>query len=181
MSSPRKAPPGPAFRRPGGCCSSPRGRPGSLRSRRPSRWRLARPVAGLFARRRCGLAIAEDASRAYDYTVEGQHGRRHFQRHGRSSASGNLGALAPNPVMEGKVGPVQTFRRRRSDIGNRYRRPGRSSSIPVKYLGPRSAAASIWRTSKPEASSSGAPARIRWTFRFHDDQHGTAIARLRRA
>ena len=102
------------------------------------------------------LAIAEDPSRAYDYTVKGNFVA--VITNGTAILGlGNRGALAAKPVMEGKAVLFKRFADIDSiDLEVRPRIP-RRSSIASSFLAPTSAA-SIWRTSRRRNVSSSSSA-----------------------
>ena len=111
------------------------------------------------------LAIAEDESRAYDYTTKGNFVA--VITNGTAILGlGNRGALAAKPVMEGKAVLFKRFadidfdRSRSVDRGS-----GRDSSIASRSSA-RAGAASTWKTSRRRnASSSSSGCASCSTFR----------------
>src|ERR1700693_3243675 len=121
------------------------------------------------------LAIAEDESRAFDYTVKGNFVA--VITNGTAILGlGNLGALAAKPVMEGKVVLFKRF----ADIDSIDLEV--SSEDPdefvncVKLLGKSWGAINLEDIKAPECFI--IEQRLRELLDipvFHDDQHGTAI------
>ncbi len=139
----------------------------------------ARPVSGLFARRRGTRSWPSPRipTRAFDYTTRGNMVA--VISNGTAILGlGNLGALASQAGDGGQGGPVQALRRRRL-----HRPRGRHRGSPTRFIdggalsSGRPSAASISRTSRPPSasSSSSACSELMDIPVFHDDQHGTAI------
>ncbi|MFO1134041.1 MAG: NADP-dependent malic enzyme [Rhodoblastus sp.] len=121
------------------------------------------------------LAIAEDASRAYDYTVKGNLVA--VITNGTAILGlGNLGALASKPVMEGKSVLFKRF----ADVDSIDLEVGTEDPDEfinaVKYLGPSFGGINLEDIKAPECFI--IEERLRELMDipvFHDDQHGTAI------
>ena len=121
------------------------------------------------------LAIAEDPSRAYDYTVKGNLVA--VITNGTAILGlGNLGALASKPVMEGKSVLFKRF----ADIDSIDLEVGTEDPDEfinaVKYLGPTFGGINLEDIKAPECFI--IEERLRELMDipvFHDDQHGTAI------
>jgi malate dehydrogenase (oxaloacetate-decarboxylating)(NADP+) len=121
------------------------------------------------------LAIAEDASRAYDYTVKGNMVA--VITNGTAILGlGNLGALAAKPVMEGKAVLFKRF----ADIDSIDLEVGTEDPQQfvdaVKFLGPTFGGINLEDIKAPECFI--IEERLRELMDipvFHDDQHGTAI------
>jgi malate dehydrogenase (oxaloacetate-decarboxylating)(NADP+) len=121
------------------------------------------------------LAIAEDASRAYDYTVKGNMVA--VITNGTAILGlGNLGALAAKPVMEGKAVLFKRF----ADIDSIDLEVGTEDPQEfvdaVKFLGPTFGGINLEDIKAPECFI--IEERLRELMDipvFHDDQHGTAI------
>ena len=121
------------------------------------------------------LAIAEDASRAYDYTVKGNLVA--VITNGTAILGlGNLGALASKPVMEGKSVLFKRFADVDSiDLEVETEDPEEFINA-VKYLGPSFGGINLEDIKAPECFI--IEERLRELMDipvFHDDQHGTAI------
>ncbi|MCB1540904.1 MAG: NADP-dependent malic enzyme [Rhodoblastus sp.] len=121
------------------------------------------------------LAIAEDASRAYDYTVKGNLVA--VITNGTAILGlGNLGALASKPVMEGKSVLFKRFADVDSiDLEVETEDPDEFINA-VKYLGPSFGGINLEDIKAPECFI--IEERLRELMDipvFHDDQHGTAI------
>ena len=121
------------------------------------------------------LAIAEDASRAYDYTVKGNLVA--VITIGTAILGlGNLGALASKPVMEGKSVLFKRFADVDSiDLEVETEDPEEFINA-VKYLGPSFGGINLEDIKAPECFI--IEERLRELMDipvFHDDQHGTAI------
>ena len=98
------------------------------------------------------LAIAEDPSRAYDYTVKGNFVA--VITNGTAILGlGNRGALAAKPVMEGKAVLFKRFADSTPSIWKSPPRTPTSSSIASAISAP-AGAASIWRISRRRNASS---------------------------
>ena len=122
------------------------------------------------------LAIAEDESRAYDYTTKGNFVA--VITNGTAILGlGNRGALAAKPVMEGKAVLFKRF----ADIDSHRSRSDRprirtSSSIASRFLGKGWGGINLEDIKAPECFI--IEQRLRELLDipvFHDDQHGTAI------
>src|SRR6476469_4873912 len=121
------------------------------------------------------LAIAEDASRAFDYTVKGNMVA--VITNGTAILGlGNLGALAAKPVMEGKAVLFKRF----ADIDSIDLEIGTEDPQQfvdaVKFLGPTFGGINLEDIKAPECFI--IEERLRELMDipvFHDDQHGTAI------
>jgi malate dehydrogenase (oxaloacetate-decarboxylating)(NADP+) len=121
------------------------------------------------------LAIAEDPSRAYDYTVKGNMVA--VITNGTAILGlGNLGALAAKPVMEGKAVLFKRF----ADIDSIDLEVGTEDPQEfvdaVKFLGPTFGGINLEDIKAPECFI--IEERLRELMDipvFHDDQHGTAI------
>ncbi len=121
------------------------------------------------------LAIAEDPSRAYDYTVKGN--LVGVITNGTAILGlGNLGALASKPVMEGKSVLFKRF----ADIDSIDLEIGTEDPEEfinsVKFLGPTFGGINLEDIKAPECFI--IEERLRELMDipvFHDDQHGTAI------
>ncbi|MDE2362810.1 MAG: NADP-dependent malic enzyme, partial [Hyphomicrobiales bacterium] len=121
------------------------------------------------------LAIAEDPSRAYDYTAKGNMVA--VVSNGTAILGlGNLGALASKPVMEGKAVLFKRFADVDSiDIEVGTEDPDEFINA-VKYLGPSFGGINLEDIKAPECFI--IEERLRELMDipvFHDDQHGTAI------
>src|SRR5437660_7078308 len=121
------------------------------------------------------LAIAEDASRAYDYTVKGNFVA--VITNGTAILGlGNRGALAAKPVMEGKAVLFKRFADIDSiDLEVSTEDPDEFINC-VKLLGKRWGGINLEDTQAPECFI--IEQRLRELLDipvFHDDQHGTAI------
>jgi malate dehydrogenase (oxaloacetate-decarboxylating)(NADP+) len=121
------------------------------------------------------LAIAEDPSRAYDYTVKGNLVA--VITNGTAILGlGNLGALASKPVMEGKSVLFKRFADVDSiDLEVATEDPDEFINA-VKYLGPSFGGINLEDIKAPECFI--IEERLRELMDipvFHDDQHGTAI------
>src|SRR6266540_922030 len=121
------------------------------------------------------LAIAEDAGRAYDYTVKGN--LVGVITNGTAILGlGNLGALASKPVMEGKAVLFKRF----SDI-DAFDLEIDTEDVDafvdsVRYLGPSFGGINLEDIKAPDCFI--IESRLRELMDipvFHDDQHGTAI------
>ncbi|MEA2758183.1 MAG: hypothetical protein QOH65_796 [Methylobacteriaceae bacterium] len=121
------------------------------------------------------LAIAEDPSRAFDYTVKGNMVA--VITNGTAILGlGNLGALAAKPVMEGKAVLFKRF----ADIDSIDLEVGTEDPQEfvdaVKFLGPTFGGINLEDIKAPECFI--IEERLRELMDipvFHDDQHGTAI------
>jgi malate dehydrogenase (oxaloacetate-decarboxylating)(NADP+) len=121
------------------------------------------------------LAIAEDPSRAFDYTVKGNMVA--VITNGTAILGlGNLGALAAKPVMEGKAVLFKRF----ADIDSIDLEVGTEDPQQfvdaVKFLGPTFGGINLEDIKAPECFI--IEERLRELMDipvFHDDQHGTAI------
>ena len=121
------------------------------------------------------LAIAEDASRAYDYTTKGNMVA--VITNGTAILGlGNLGALASKPVMEGKSVLFKRF----ADVDSIDLEVGTEDPeefiAAVRYLGPSFGGINLEDIKAPECFI--IEERLRELMDipvFHDDQHGTAI------
>ena len=121
------------------------------------------------------LAIAEDPSRAYDYTVKGN--MVGVITNGTAILGlGNLGALASKPVMEGKAVLFKRF----ADIDSIDLEIDTEDADEfinaVKFLGPTFGGINLEDIKAPECFI--IEERLRELMNipvFHDDQHGTAI------
>ena len=121
------------------------------------------------------LAIAEDPSRAFDYTVKGNMVA--VITNGTAILGlGNLGALASKPVMEGKAVLFKRFADIDSiDLEVDTEDPEEFINA-VKYLGPSFGGINLEDIKAPECFI--IEERLRELMKipvFHDDQHGTAI------
>ena len=121
------------------------------------------------------LAIAEDPSRAYDYTAKGNMVA--VITNGTAILGlGNLGALASKPVMEGKAVLFKRFADVDSiDLEVATEDPEEFINA-VKYLGPSFGGINLEDIKAPECFI--IEERLRELMDipvFHDDQHGTAI------
>ena len=121
------------------------------------------------------LAIAEDASRAYDYTVKGNFVA--VITNGTAILGlGNRGALAAKPVMEGKAVLFKRFADIDSiDLEVSTEDPDEFINC-VKYLGAGWGGINLEDIKAPECFV--IEQRLRELMDipvFHDDQHGTAI------
>jgi malate dehydrogenase (oxaloacetate-decarboxylating)(NADP+) len=120
-------------------------------------------------------AIAEDPSRAYDYTIRGNLVA--VITNGTAILGlGNLGALASKPVMEGKSVLFKRF----ADVDSIDLEVGTEDSEEfinaVRYLGPSFGGINLEDIKAPECFI--IEERLRELMDipvFHDDQHGTAI------
>ena len=121
------------------------------------------------------LAIAEDPSRAYDYTTKGNMVA--VITNGTAILGlGNLGALASKPVMEGKSVLFKRF----ADVDSIDLEVGTEDPeefiAAVRYLGPSFGGINLEDIKAPECFI--IEERLRELMDipvFHDDQHGTAI------
>src|SRR5437870_1135630 len=121
------------------------------------------------------LAIAEDPSRAFDYTVKGNMVA--VITNGTAILGlGNLGALAAKPVMEGKAVLFKRF----ADIDSIDLEVGTEDPQQfvdaVKFLGPTFGGINLEDIKAPDCFV--IEERLRELMDipvFHDDQHGTAI------
>src|SRR3954454_23668704 len=121
------------------------------------------------------LAISEDPSRAFDYTVKGNMVA--VITNGTAILGlGNLGALAAKPVMEGKAVLFKRF----ADIDSIDLEVGTEDPQQfvdaVKFLGPSFGGINLEDIKAPECFI--IEERLRELMDipvFHDDQHGTAI------
>ena len=121
------------------------------------------------------LAISEDPSRAFDYTVKGNMVA--VITNGTAILGlGNLGALAAKPVMEGKAVLFKRF----ADIDSIDLEVGTEDPEQfvdaVKFLGPTFGGINLEDIKAPECFI--IEERLRELMDipvFHDDQHGTAI------
>ncbi len=121
------------------------------------------------------LAIAEDASRAYDYTTKGNMVA--VISNGTAILGlGNLGALASKPVMEGKSVLFKRF----ADVDSIDLEVDTTDVEEfinsVKYLGPSFGGINLEDIKAPDCFI--IEQRLREIMDipvFHDDQHGTAI------
>ncbi|SDR62282.1 allosteric NADP-dependent malic enzyme [Rhizobiales bacterium GAS113] len=121
------------------------------------------------------LAIAEDPSRAYDYTAKGNLVA--VISNGTAILGlGNLGALAAKPVMEGKAVLFKRF----ADIDSIDLEVATEDADTfinaVRYLGPTFGGINLEDIRAPECFI--IETRLRELMDipvFHDDQHGTAI------
>ncbi|MCP8938084.1 NADP-dependent malic enzyme [Alsobacter sp. SYSU M60028] len=121
------------------------------------------------------LAIAEDASRAYDYTAKGNLVA--VISNGTAILGlGNLGALASKPVMEGKAVLFKRFADVDSiDIEVDAEDPQKFIDA-VRYLGPSFGGINLEDIKAPECFIIEEKLRELMDIPvFHDDQHGTAI------
>src|SRR5437588_5516642 len=121
------------------------------------------------------LAIAEDASRAYDYTVKGNLVA--VITNGTAILGlGNLGALASKPVMEGKAVLFKRFADVDSiDLEVSTEDPDEVINC-VRFLGASFGGINLEDIRAPECFI--IEERLREIMDipvFHDDQHGTAI------
>ena len=121
------------------------------------------------------LAIAEDPSRAFDYTVKGN--MVGVITNGTAILGlGNLGALASKPVMEGKSVLFKRFADIDSiDLEVDTEDPEEFINA-VRYLGPTFGGINLEDIKAPECFI--IEERLRELMNipvFHDDQHGTAI------
>jgi malate dehydrogenase (oxaloacetate-decarboxylating)(NADP+) len=121
------------------------------------------------------LAIAEDPSKAYDYTVKGNLVA--VITNGTAILGlGNLGALASKPVMEGKSVLFKRFADVDSiDLEIETEDPEKFINA-VRYLGPTFGGINLEDIKAPECFI--IEERLRELMDipvFHDDQHGTAI------
>ncbi len=121
------------------------------------------------------LAIAEDPSRAYDYTIKGNLVA--VISNGTAILGlGNLGALASKPVMEGKAVLFKRFADIDSiDLEVDTEDPD-AFVAAVRYLGPSFGGINLEDIKAPECFI--IEDRLRELMDipvFHDDQHGTAI------
>ena len=121
------------------------------------------------------LAIAEDPSRAFDYTVKGNMVA--VITNGTAILGlGNLGALASKPVMEGKAVLFKRFADIDSiDLEVDTEDPEEFINA-VKFLGPSFGGINLEDIKAPECFI--IEERLRELMKipvFHDDQHGTAI------
>src|SRR6187455_662394 len=121
------------------------------------------------------LAIAEDESKAYDYTVKGNFGA--VITNGTAILGlGNLGALAAKPVMEGKAVLFKRFADIDSiDLGVNTEDPDEFINC-VRFLGKGWGGINLEDIKAPECFI--IEQRLRELLDipvFHDDQHGTAI------
>jgi malate dehydrogenase (oxaloacetate-decarboxylating)(NADP+) len=121
------------------------------------------------------LAIAEDPSKAYDYTVKGNLVA--VITNGTAILGlGNLGALASKPVMEGKSVLFKRFADVDSiDLELETEDPDAFINA-VRYLGPTFGGINLEDIKAPECFI--IEERLRELMDipvFHDDQHGTAI------
>src|SRR5437588_2179924 len=121
------------------------------------------------------LAIAEDPSRAYDYTVKGNMVAA-IANGTAILGLGNLGALASKPVMEGKAVLFKRF----ADIDSIDLEVDTSDVDEfvdcVRLLGPTFGGINLEDIKAPECFI--IEQRLRELLDipvFHDDQHGTAI------
>src|SRR5476651_2485148 len=120
-------------------------------------------------------AIAEDPSRAYDYTAKGNMVA--VITNGTAILGlGNLGALASKPVMEGKAVLFKRF----ADVDSIDLEIGTEDPeefiAAVKFLGPSFGGINLEDIRAPECFI--IEERLRELMDipvFHDDQHGTAI------
>jgi malate dehydrogenase (oxaloacetate-decarboxylating)(NADP+) len=120
-------------------------------------------------------AIAEDPSRAYDYTIKGN--LVGVITNGTAILGlGNLGALASKPVMEGKAVLFKRF----ADVDSIDLEVGTEDPEEfinaVRYLGPTFGGINLEDIKAPECFI--IEERLRELMDipvFHDDQHGTAI------
>jgi malate dehydrogenase (oxaloacetate-decarboxylating)(NADP+) len=120
-------------------------------------------------------AIAEDASRAYDYTAKGNLVA--VISNGTAILGlGNLGALASKPVMEGKAVLFKRFADIDSmDIEVDTEDPEAFIGA-VRYLGPTFGGINLEDIKAPECFIIEEKLRELMDIPvFHDDQHGTAI------
>ena len=121
------------------------------------------------------LAIAENASLAYDYTVKGNLVA--VITNGTAILGlGNLGALAAKPVMEGKA----TLFKRFADIDSIDlevdTQEVEAFIAAVRYLGPSFGGINLEDIKAPECFVIEERLREMMDIPvFHDDQHGTAI------
>src|SRR5881227_1579983 len=121
------------------------------------------------------LAISEDPSRAFDYTVKGNMVA--VISNGTAILGlGNLGALAAKPVMEGKAVLFKRFADIDSvDLEVATEDPQEFVDA-VKFLGPTFGGINLEDIKAPECFI--IEERLRELMDipvFHDDQHGTAI------
>src|SRR5471032_2963468 len=121
------------------------------------------------------LAIAEDPSRAYDYTVKGNFVA--VITNGTAILGlGNRGALAAKPVMEGKAVLFKRFADIDSiDLEVSTEDPDEFIAA-VRYLGPSFGGINLEDIKAPDCFI--IEQRLRELMDipvFHDDQHGTAI------
>src|SRR3974390_3123336 len=121
------------------------------------------------------LAIAEDESRAYDYTTKGNFVA--VITNGTAILGlGNLGALAAKPVMEGKAVLFKRF----ADVDSVDLEVGTEDPDEfigaVKFLGPTFGGINLEDIKAPECFYIEERLREMMDIPvFHDDQHGTAI------
>ena len=121
------------------------------------------------------LAIAEDPSTAYDYTVKGNLVA--VISNGTAILGlGNLGALASKPVMEGKAVLFKRF----ADVDAIDIEVGTEDPdefiAAVRYLGPTFGGINLEDIKAPECFIIEEQLRELMDIPvFHDDQHGTAI------
>src|SRR6201995_981275 len=121
------------------------------------------------------LAIAEDPSRAFDYTTKGNFVA--VITNGTAILGlGNLGALASKPVMEGKAVLFKRFADVDSiDLEVSTEDPDEFINA-VKYLGPSFGGINLEDIKAPECFYIEERLREMMDIPvFHDDQHGTAI------
>ena len=121
------------------------------------------------------LAIAEDPSRAYDYTTRSNLVA--VITNGTAILGlGNLGALASKPVMEGKSVLFKRFADVDSiDLELDTEDPDKVIDA-VRYLGPSFGGINLEDIKAPECFIVERKLRERMKIPvFHDDQHGTAI------
>jgi malate dehydrogenase (oxaloacetate-decarboxylating)(NADP+) len=121
------------------------------------------------------LAIAEDPSKAYDYTAKGNLVA--VISNGTAILGlGNLGALASKPVMEGKAVLFKRFADVDSiDIEVDTEDPEQFINA-VRYLGPSFGGINLEDIKAPECFIIEEKLRELMDIPvFHDDQHGTAI------
>jgi malate dehydrogenase (oxaloacetate-decarboxylating)(NADP+) len=151
--------------------------PASSKSIRPSRWR---PSATLSLAYSPGVAvpvkaIAEDPSRAFDYTARGNMVA--VISNGTAILGlGNLGALASKPVMEGKAVLFKRF----ADVDSIDLEVDTEDVDEfvncVRFLGPSFGGINLEDIKAPDCFI--IEQRLREIMDipvFHDDQHGTAI------
>ncbi len=121
------------------------------------------------------LAIAEDATRAYDYTTKGNMVA--VISNGTAILGlGNLGALASKPVMEGKSVLFKRF----ADVDSIDLEVATEDTDEfinaVKFLGPSFGGINLEDIKAPECFIIEEKLRELMDIPvFHDDQHGTAI------
>ncbi|MEP1575094.1 NADP-dependent malic enzyme [Roseibium album] len=121
------------------------------------------------------LAIADDPSRAYDYTTKGNLVAV-ISNGSAILGLGNLGALASKPVMEGKAVLFKRFADVDSIDLEVETQDVEEFINSVRYLGPSFGGINLEDIKAPECFMVEAKLREKMKIPvFHDDQHGTAI------